>query len=65
MVPFPPPLQAPPAPPALVYPWAPRPVPVALADACRVTLDLPLDGLTDAEWHDFKSCVLVALWRTR
>ena len=54
----------PPTPPAIVYSWAPGPAPVALAEACRVTLDLPLDGLTDAEWHDFKSCVLIGLWRT-
>jgi hypothetical protein len=57
MVPLPPP------PPAIVYEWAPKPVPVAVADFCRLTLGLPLDGLDDSEMHDFKSCVVVSLWR--
>ena len=58
MFPFPPP------PPAFSLPQLPT-SPAIIAEVCRLTLDLPFDGLTDAEMHDFRSCVVVGLWRAQ
>jgi len=50
--------------PPLPLPQLP-PTPAIVAEVCRLTLDLPFDGLTDAEMHDFRSCVVVGLWRAQ